>query len=130
MTVDTKRFMTAWTTLTETLILAYPIELLQDYQVTIEGSPIYLDVPSNLKRWQEVVSFFNVSMKELTQKKDKANMLEESRRVLRDVLMQYEGIDTERAEKIRTFTSVQNWLGGNDGILLAIVDCILDLGEL
>jgi hypothetical protein len=122
--------MTAWTTLTETLILAYPIELLQDYQVTVEGSPIYLDVPSNLKRWHEVVSFFNVSMKELTQKKDKANMLEESRRVLRDVLMQYEGIDTERAEKIRAFRTVQNWLGGNDGILLAIVDCIFDLGEL
>lgn len=106
MTVDTKRFMTAWTTLTETLILAYPLELLQDYQVTVEGSPIYVDVPVNLKRWHNVVSFFNRSMKELTQKNDAAHMLKESRRVLRDMLMQYEGIDTVRAEKIRAFKSV------------------------
>ncbi|KAH3965760.1 hypothetical protein HBI56_154420 [Parastagonospora nodorum] len=129
MTFDTKRFMTAWTTLTETLILVYPLGLLEDHLMTVDGSPVYVDVPVNLKRWHDVVSFFNVSLRELTKMNDPATMLEESRRVLRGVLMQYEGIDTKRAEKIREFKSVQNWLGGNDEILLVILVLARPLSE-
>jgi hypothetical protein len=128
-TFDTKRFMKAWTTLTETLILVYPLRLLEHHLITTDGSPVDVDVPSDLQRWHAVVSFFNVSLRELTKKNDPGTMLEESRRVLRDVSMQYEGIDTKRAEKVRAFKSVQNWLEGNDEILLAISDCIIDVGK-
>lgn len=129
MTFNSKKLITAWALLVETLVLPYPLVLLQPYR-SANDSTLFIDVPADLKHLHNVVSFFYDSVKATQNLGDSnpSSMPEHSRKVLRDVLTKYEMIDTLRAEVIRELESVKNWMGGNDDYLLVTANCIIDLG--
>jgi hypothetical protein len=96
MVSNSIRIITAWTMFVETLVLSYPLSLLQPYRSA--DPALFTDVPADLEPWHEVISFFYDSVKTTQELRnnDPSSIPEQSRKVLRDVMTKYEGIDTPR----------------------------------
>jgi hypothetical protein len=117
-----------WVDFTETIILWYPLYFLKDYRYGSDP-PKYHDIPEDLQERCDMVKFFDARV-ENTKKLIASNpnsIAAETRKTMNDLLDYYDWIDS--TEDIRDIQSVKNWLGGDDKVLLAMVNMMWDYAQ-
>lgn len=78
-------------------------------------------------RLQDLLAYYNGMITHFSRQKTTQKLLPNTRELLRQLLEDYNEIDSLDAKRVRQIKSLDNWMHGSDEVVLALVDLVVDL---